>query len=253
LTIENLMLKLGEPNFKEKNMGELSQSIEDYLETIYLLSLHRKVVRVNEIAKKLSVKMASVTGILKNLVDKGFVQHERYGYVELTEEGEKIGKNVYARHKTLRKFLAEILLVKPQRAEKDACQLEHYLSPETFERFVKFIDFVQTCPVKEPVWLSGLHQYLEEGKRPDCRMEGEDMEDIIKLSELKVGEKGMVKKLTGDKAISSRLLQMGIVSGTEILVERVAPLGDPIEVTVKGYHLSLRKEEAKNILMERTK
>ena len=247
------MLKLGEPNFKEKNMGELSQSIEDYLEAIYVLSLHRKVVRVSEIAKRLEVKMASVTGILKNLVEKGFVQHERYGFVELTDEGEKIGKDVYARHKTLKKFLKDILLVSPKMAEKDACELEHYLSPETFEKFVKFIDFVQTCPVKEPVWLSGLHQYLEEGKRPDCYMEGENMENIIKLSGFKVGEKGIVKKLTGNKSISSRLLQMGIVPGTEIRVERVAPLGDPIEIKLKGYHLSLRKEEAENIVMDRIK
>ncbi len=247
------MLKLGEPNFKEKNMGELSQSIEDYLEAIYVLSLHRKVVRVSEIAKRLEVKMASVTGILKNLVEKGFVQHERYGFVELTDEGERVGKDVYKRHTILKKFLTEILLVKPKMAEKEACQLEHYLSPETFEKFVKFIDFVQTCPVKEPVWLSGLHQYLEEGKRPDCYMEGENMENIIKLSGFKVGEKGIVKKLTGNKSISSRLLQMGIVPGTEIRVERVAPLGDPIEIKLKGYHLSLRKEEAENIVMDRIK
>ena len=234
-------------------MGELSQSLEDYLEAIYVLSLHRKVVRVSEIAKRLQVKMASVTGVLKNLVEKGFVQHERYGFVELTDEGEKIGNDVYARHKTLKKFLKDILLVSPKMAEKDACELEHYLSPETFEKFVKFIDFVQTCPVKEPVWLSGLHQYLEEGKRPDCRIEGENMENIIKLSGFKVGEKGIVKKLTGNKSISSRLLQMGIVPGTEIRVERVAPLGDPIEIKLKGYHLSLRKEEAENIVMDRIK
>lgn len=234
-------------------MGELSQSIEDYLEAIYVLSLHRKVARVSEIAQKLGVKMASVTGTLKNLAEKGFVQHERYGFVELTENGKEIGKNVYKRHTILKKFLEEILLVKPKKAEKDACQLEHYLSPETFEKFVKFIDFVQTCPIKEPMWLTGLHQYLKEGKRPDCKMGGEDMENMIRLSEFKVGEKGVVKKLIGEKAISSRLLQMGVVAGTEISVERVAPLGDPIEVKLKGYHLSLRKEEAENILMEKIK
>jgi len=234
-------------------MGELSQSIEDYLEAIYVLSLHRKVVRVSEIAKRLEVKMASVTGILKNLVERGLVQHEKYGFVELTDKGERVGKDVYKRHTILKKFLKEILLVKPKMAEKEACQLEHYLSPETFEKFVKFIDFVQTCPVKEPVWLSGLHQYLTKGKRPDCKIEGEKMNDIVKLSELKVGDTGIVKGLTGEKAISSRLLQMGIVRETEIFVERVAPLGDPIEIKLKGYHLSLRKEEASNILVERTK
>ena len=70
------------------------------------------------------------------------------------------------------------------------------------------------------------------------------------LKELKPGEKGKIIKVGGGGSIRRRLLDMGVVSGSEIEVERVAPLGDPIEVKIKGYHLTLRKEEAGSIQVE---
>lgn len=70
------------------------------------------------------------------------------------------------------------------------------------------------------------------------------------LSELRPGEKGKIVRVTGGGAIHRRLLDMGLVSKSEIEVERVAPLGDPIEVRIKGYHLTLRKGEATNVHVE---
>ena len=70
------------------------------------------------------------------------------------------------------------------------------------------------------------------------------------LSELNRGEKGRIVKIGGTGSIRRRLLDMGLVSGSDIEMERVAPLGDPIEIKVKGYNLSLRKEEAANIQIE---
>jgi len=70
------------------------------------------------------------------------------------------------------------------------------------------------------------------------------------LNELKPKEKGKIVKVSGRGGIHRRLLDMGLVSGSEIEVERVAPLGDPVEIRVRGYHLSLRKEEAINIQVE---
>ena len=70
------------------------------------------------------------------------------------------------------------------------------------------------------------------------------------LNELKRGEKGTIVKIGGTGAVRRRLLDMGLVSGSDIVMERVAPLGDPIEIKVKGYNLSLRKEEAASIEVE---
>ena len=70
------------------------------------------------------------------------------------------------------------------------------------------------------------------------------------LSELKPKEKGKIIKVGGKGSVRRRILDMGVVSGTPVEIERVAPLGDPIEIRVKGYNLTLRKEEAANIQVE---
>lgn len=69
------------------------------------------------------------------------------------------------------------------------------------------------------------------------------------LNELKVGDKAEIVKLKGIGDVKRRLLDMGLVKNTIIEIERVAPLGDPIEIKVKGYNLSLRKEEAFKIVV----
>ncbi len=67
------------------------------------------------------------------------------------------------------------------------------------------------------------------------------------LKEAKVGQTVTVKKLCGEGAVKRRIMDMGITKGTEVYIRKVAPLGDPIEVTVRGYELSLRKADAENI------
>jgi len=73
---------------------------------------------------------------------------------------------------------------------------------------------------------------------------------VRNLSELKKGTKGKIVKISGRGSAHRRLIDMGLVTGSEVEVQRVAPLGDPIEVKVKGYNLSLRKEEADSIQVE---
>lgn len=70
------------------------------------------------------------------------------------------------------------------------------------------------------------------------------------LDEVKIGSVVKVTKLTGVGATKKRIMDMGIVKGVQIKVQKVAPLGDPIELTVRGYELSVRKEEAKYIEVE---
>lgn len=71
------------------------------------------------------------------------------------------------------------------------------------------------------------------------------------LKELKTGEKGTIIKVLGEKgAVKKRLMDMGVTRGAEVLVRKVAPLGDPIEVNIRGYELTLRKTEAQNIIVE---
>jgi len=67
------------------------------------------------------------------------------------------------------------------------------------------------------------------------------------LRSAKIGETVTVKKLNGEGAVKRRIMDMGITKGTEVYVRKFAPLGDPIEVTVRGYELSLRKQDAEMV------
>lgn len=70
------------------------------------------------------------------------------------------------------------------------------------------------------------------------------------LNEFAIGQKGIVKKIEAEGKIKRRLFDMGVTPNTEIYLKKLAPLGDPIEVTIRGYELTLRKDEANKILME---
>ena len=70
------------------------------------------------------------------------------------------------------------------------------------------------------------------------------------LKDVKVGEEVQVVKLTGEGAVKRRIMDMGVTKGTKIFVRKVAPLGDPIEVKVRGYELSIRKADAQIIEVE---
>lgn len=70
------------------------------------------------------------------------------------------------------------------------------------------------------------------------------------LSDLQIGESGTVKKLYGEGAVKRRIMDMGITKGTSVTVRKVAPLGDPMELTVRGYELSIRKADAALIEVE---
>jgi len=142
--------------------------------------------------------------------------------------------------------------------------MEHAVSERTLDRLLRLLAFMENCPRAGADWLRRLsHQWqgdVCEGQCQTCleeyltrmkeRIEGDERKTMTTLNELSPGQKGAVQKVGGKGAVRRRLIDMGLVPGSEIEVERVAPLGDPIEVKVKGYHLSLRKEEAVLIQVE---
>ena len=70
---------------------------------------------------------------------------------------------------------------------------------------------------------------------------------MMTLNELKTGETAKIVRLNGGGAVKRRMMDMGLTSGTEVTVRKIAPLGDPIELSVRGYELSIRKNEAANV------
>lgn len=73
---------------------------------------------------------------------------------------------------------------------------------------------------------------------------------LKKLSEFKINEKGIIRSVSGEGKLRRRLFDMGVTPGAEVVLKKVAPLGDPLEVTIRGYELSLRKMEAELVTLE---
>ena len=173
------------------NVLAISPSLEDYLESIFVIKQKKQTVRVKDLARYLKVKAPSVVEVLRKLKEKNLIVHEYYGYIELTQEGINKAKALYEKHVMLKKFLHQILGIDEKIAEQDACKIEHYLSKETFERVIKFINFIETCPQSEPEWLNNFYYFVKHKKRPpECKAKflGQNSQNkTVKLSSLKVG------------------------------------------------------------------
>lgn len=152
-----------------RSPGPLTSVMEDYLEAIFDLDQAQKVVRVKDIARRMGVKMPTVTSMLKTLDDRGLVQYRKYEYVDLTAAGRRVGKEMRRRHGLLANFLTEILKVDPATADEEACRMEHSLSIDTLERLTDFMDFVRDCPRAGANWLERFEEYRRRGSPPaDC-------------------------------------------------------------------------------------
>ena len=148
---------------------QLSQSLEDYIETIFLLEQENKVARAKDIANRLQVSRASVTGALRALADKKLVNYAPYAHITLTRKGRQAANEVVQRHNTLKRFLIEVLGLNPETAEKEACAMEHALSRQVRERIKTFMQFIDICPRTGDDWLEGFrHFWHDHDFRQDC-------------------------------------------------------------------------------------
>ncbi len=133
-------------------MIELSSSLEDYLETIFVIAEEKGAARPKDIAGRLNVKPASVTGALKHLAEKELVNYAPYDVVTLTVAGKRIAKAIAKKHAALLNFFTSVLDLPAEEAEDFACKMEHAIPDRVLERFVGFAEFVNRCPNRGAVW-----------------------------------------------------------------------------------------------------
>ncbi len=207
-------------------MGKkLTPALEDYLEVILQLSEENGKAKISDIARRLNIAKPSANQAMTNLRSEGLVDQERYGPVYLTETGRAKAREIWKRHQIISDFLREVLKVSPVVADNDACMMEHVISPETLDRMAAYL--------------------IEK------RSMGNNAILDLTLADIIPGNKAKIKQLTGNnKKIRQRMMEMGLIPGTVVEVERLAPLGDPLEIRIQDYHLSLRKEEAEIILVD---
>lgn len=118
--------------------AKITPSLEDYLEKLYFLQLESGAVRVTDLANVLNIKKPSVNKAVNTLKEIGYVNHETYGLLSLTQEGRNVAEAVARRHAVLKRFLKDVIGVPEKTSEDDACRMEHAISSETLDRIEVF-------------------------------------------------------------------------------------------------------------------
>ena len=151
-------------------IGQLSASLEDYLEAVWLLLRRDRVARVRDIAERLKVGMPSVTAALKSLAKRKLVKYDPYQVVTLTAAGRSMAEEISGRHRFLRQFLAGVLGLDKDAAEANACRLEHAVDAVLLERLRSFTRFIERCPRVGEDWVAKFQKFRSEDEDPGrCR------------------------------------------------------------------------------------
>lgn len=132
--------------------SDLSASLEDYLEAILFTTEEKGAARPKDLADRLHVRAASVTGALQLLAQKKLVNYTPYDLVTLTAAGKRVAGKVARKHRALLRFFSNVLDIPREEAEDFACKMEHAIPDHVLERFVGFAEFVERCPNSGAVW-----------------------------------------------------------------------------------------------------
>lgn len=143
----------------------LTSQLEDYLETIAELQKVDRVARAKDIADRLEITRGTVTSALKSLAEKGLINYQPYSHITLTREGEEKAEAIIHRHRTISRYLHEVLQLDWQVAEENACRAEHVLDPQVIDRLICHMEFMDHCPRMGPA--------LQESFKEFCRGEAE--------------------------------------------------------------------------------
>ena len=131
--------------------------LEDYLEAIYNLNDEKGYVSAADISDRLSVKPPTVSNMIKNLAEKGYLEHKKYRGMRLTPAGEKIARSVIKRHRVISQLIS-MLGVDEQTAYVDTEGIEHHVHPSTVTRFERLAEYLR----ENPQTLKAIRQYIEE-------------------------------------------------------------------------------------------
>jgi DtxR family Mn-dependent transcriptional regulator len=225
-----------------KTTSELSASLEDYLEAIFWTVAAKGAARTRDIAKQLKVKASSVTSALRSLAEKQYIRYTPYEAITLTETGFSEATRLARRHHVLRACFAELLGIDAATAELAAGRLEHGIPPVLVDRLAQFHEFIRTLPEEHRQYIMRFAESCQE--RTSAMDVGLGRSTV---ADLRTGQQGVITAIRHSGSVSRRLADMGLGRGALVVVEGVAPMGDPIRVKIRGYSVALRKQEAQSI------
>jgi DtxR family transcriptional regulator, iron-dependent repressor len=201
--------RTGRPTMKTDDA--LSATVEEYLETIYNMSMEDEVVIGARLAEKFCVSPPTVTEMLKRLVRDGYVEMDNKRQVTLTEAGNQAAEAVLRRHRLTERFLVDMLGMQWHQVHEEACRLEHFISGAVEARVVASLNHPTTCPHGNPI----------PGLVPDARNYLKDHR-AVRLSSVSVGEVVTVlcisEVVEDEEALILYLHEKGLTPGTQLTV-----------------------------------
>jgi DtxR family Mn-dependent transcriptional regulator len=194
--------------------------VEDYLKVIYELGRSGGSAATNEIAQRLAIAPASVSGMIRRLADQGLLEHERYRGVRLTDEGRRVALRMIRRHRVIEAYLTQSLGYEWDRVHDEAERLEHAASDELVDRMAAALGEPQVDPHGDPI----------------PTREGTIDERVHRtLDELRPGERGRVVSVSDRDGARLRYLgELGLTPGVDVEVLERAPFDGPISLRVAG-------------------
>ena len=140
------------------NSAKYDTTVEEYIEIIWKLLKENPVTRVKDIASIRGVTLPTASSAVDKLKELDLVEHESYGYVTLTADGEDLAQHLDETHHAIKELLVKILNIPENIAEADACKLEHHISGHTLKAFKNFILFINNCRISKTDLLEIMHR-----------------------------------------------------------------------------------------------
>lgn len=246
---------------------KLSASLEDYLETIFHIVSEKQAARARDIAMRLKVNNSSVTGALRSLSEKGYINYAPYDLITLTKSGEVKAQDVVRRHEALKDFFVIILGVDEVEAEHTACEMEHSVSSEVIERMINFVDYSDVCPRvgRDIARKLGTRCNAQDIPYENCEeCIGECMADLSKkkaesgfglkreilLSQAKPDQKVKVMRIKGRGESQKNVVRIGVKPGIVLKLEGRGVEDGSVAIKLKGYHVILSGHEASKVIVQ---
>src|SRR5882757_5346554 len=160
-----------------KSEEVLSATVEEYLETIYNMSMEGEIVIGARLAERFRVAAPTVTEMLKRLVRDGYVEMDNKRHIVLTEIGNQAAEAVLRRHRLTERFLVDMLGMQWHQVHEEACRLEHFISGAVEDRVITTLHNPTTCPHGNPI----------PGSVPNARSYLKDRQ-ALRLSTVAIGE-----------------------------------------------------------------
>ena len=223
---------------------EISENVEEYLETIYKKSLADSMAKTTEISKDLGIAPGSVTQMLKKLESDGYVTYYQYKGVKLTDKGYKIARSIVRKHRILETFLYETLNINIEDLHEQACAMEHSLSDEAERKLCQLLDYPNQCPDDHniiPVCDLNIPTCYECSKISNIEEIPRRIENLIAISDMRPQQVGKIKFIRGSNETLQELLDLNITLESEITMINSTPLNGPVKILVDGKNVLLDK------------